>query len=53
MAAWANDELRKIAIAKLEGFSTDEITHSIGRSIPTVERRLRLIRDTWQQELLD
>lgn len=53
MGLLGDDELRQIAIAKLEGYSNEEIGRSIGRSVPTVERRLRLIRDTWQQELLD
>jgi len=47
-----DDELRRIAIGKLEGYSNEEIAKLIGRSIPTVERRLRLIRSIWQQELV-
>jgi len=46
-----DDELRTIATAKLHGDSNQEIADKIQRSIPTVERRLRLIRDTWQEEL--
>lgn len=48
-----DDELRRIAIGKLEGYSNEEIAAAIQRSVPTVERRLRLIRDTWQEELRD
>lgn len=42
-------ELRRIAILRLEGFSVAEIATSISRSVPTVERRLRLIRDKWAE----
>lgn len=48
-----DDELRTIAIAKLQGQSNDEIADEIGRSIATVERRLRLIRHAWRRELAD
>ena len=46
-----DQELRQIAIAKLNGYSNQEIADSIQRSLPTVERRLRLIRDQWGEEL--
>ena len=46
-----DDELREIALARLEGFTNVEIAGRIDRSVPTVERRLRLIRDTWQEVL--
>jgi DNA-directed RNA polymerase specialized sigma24 family protein len=48
-----DDELREIALAKLRGDSHGEIAEKIDRSLPTVERRLRLIRDLWREELLD
>lgn len=47
----ADDELRKIALMKLEGWTNDEIAQMIGRSSPTIERRLRLIREKWRNEL--
>ena len=43
-------QLRTIALLKLEGHTNDEIAARIGRSVPTVERRLRLIRQTWKEE---
>ncbi len=46
----ADDELRRIALLKLEGYTNEELAQRIGRSIPTVERRLRLIRETWKVE---
>jgi RNA polymerase sigma factor (sigma-70 family) len=44
-----DEELRRIALARLEGYSNAEIAGQIGRAEVTVERRLRLIRETWLQ----
>ena len=43
-----DEELKTIAIAKINGYTCREIADEIGRSVPTVERRLRLIRDKWR-----
>ena len=45
-----DDELRSIALLKLEGYTNEEIAASTGRSLPTVERRLRLIRSRWKEQ---
>ena len=45
-----DDFLRKVAIAKLDGYSNQEIADQTGKSLPTIERKLRLIRDTWSTE---
>ena len=42
-----NDEFREIVRMEAEGYSRAEIASSIGRSIPTVDRRLRRIREIW------
>ena len=42
-----DDELRKIAVWKMEGHTSDEIAVRLGCSMPTIERRLLLIRKTW------
>ena len=42
--------LREMAVAKLEGCSNQEIAERMDCALRTVERRLKLIRDTWQQE---
>ena len=47
----ADDELRQIALHKLEGCTNEEIARMIGRALPTVERRLRLIRKKWRREI--
>ena len=47
LLALLDDELREIALLKLEGYSHDEIAQQIGRSTRTVDRRLGLIREKW------
>ena len=49
----ADDQLRQIALDKLDGYSNEEIAQRIGRALTTVERRLRLIRKTWLKEIGD
>jgi DNA-directed RNA polymerase specialized sigma24 family protein len=48
-----DDELREIAIAKLNGESNQEIANKTQRSLPTIERRLRLIRGAWREAIED
>lgn len=45
--------LQAIARDQLAGFSQQEIAERNQISIPTVQRKLRLIRDKWNQELSD
>jgi DNA-directed RNA polymerase specialized sigma24 family protein len=42
-----DDDLRRIAVWKLEGFSVPEIAGKLGRSRRTVARRLGVIRRLW------
>jgi len=42
-------QLASIAQLKLEGRTNEEIALQINRSVVTVERRLKLIRDLWQK----
>jgi len=42
-------ELKRIAVAKLNGYSNSEIAVKLKRSVPTIERRLRLIRAIWNE----
>jgi DNA-directed RNA polymerase specialized sigma24 family protein len=46
----ADDELRQIAVLKLEGYTNEEIAERTGHSRPTIERRLRVIRVQWRGE---
>jgi DNA-directed RNA polymerase specialized sigma24 family protein len=47
LAALPDDELRSIAVWKMEGLTNEEIAAHLGCAAPTVERRLRLIRKAW------
>ena len=42
-----DDQLRRIAVWKLEGYSNAEIAGKLGKSDATVERKLKLIRELW------
>jgi DNA-directed RNA polymerase specialized sigma24 family protein len=44
-----DDDLREIALLKLEGRGDDEIAKHIGRSTRTVNRRVSLIREKWKR----
>ncbi|WP_372898205.1 sigma-70 family RNA polymerase sigma factor [Stieleria sp.] len=46
-------QLREIAVGKMEGLSNAELAQRLGCSERTIERRLHLIRETCQQELMD
>ncbi|MCA9245669.1 MAG: sigma-70 family RNA polymerase sigma factor [Planctomycetales bacterium] len=48
-----NEQLRKIATLRIEGYSIPEIAAETGISQRSVERKLQLIRGTWSQELSD
>jgi DNA-directed RNA polymerase specialized sigma24 family protein len=43
-----DDELREMVRLRLEGLSNKEIGNRLGRPLPTVERRFRLIRARWK-----
>jgi RNA polymerase sigma factor (sigma-70 family) len=45
-----NDDLATLAVAKMEGYTNEEIAKQLGCSVRTVERRLRLIRKKWKEE---
>jgi DNA-directed RNA polymerase specialized sigma24 family protein len=45
----SDDELRKIAIWKMEGCTSIEIAERLGKSLATIERRLKLIRMAWTE----
>ena len=42
-----DDQLRQIALCKMEGYTNEEIGVRLGVSLATVERRLALVRKTW------
>jgi DNA-directed RNA polymerase specialized sigma24 family protein len=42
-------DLREVAVWKLEGYTNAEIAGKLGRSLPTVERKLAAIRTIWKR----
>jgi DNA-directed RNA polymerase specialized sigma24 family protein len=46
----SEEQLRTIALLKLEGYTNDEIAGKLGYERVTVQRKLRLIRQIWAQE---
>lgn len=50
LASLKEPVLRKIAEFRLEGYANREIANHIGISVRSVDRKLRLIRDTWKRE---
>ena len=49
--ALEDDNLRKIALWKMEGCTNQEVADRLGYALTTVERRLRLTRKRWEKEL--
>jgi DNA-directed RNA polymerase specialized sigma24 family protein len=45
-----DDQLRSIAVRKMEGFKNEEIAALLDCAVSTVERRLKLIRDIWKED---
>jgi DNA-directed RNA polymerase specialized sigma24 family protein len=50
LALLEDDQLRHIAMRKLEGHTNSEIASELGCALATVERRLVLIRECWWAE---
>src|SRR5262249_18136719 len=42
-----SDELRLVAVSRMEGYSNEEIAAKLGCSVRKVERELNTIRDLW------
>src|SRR5262249_37746094 len=47
--ALGDDSRRAIAVAKMEGQTNEEIAARLGKSLPTVERKLHGIRSIWEK----
>jgi DNA-directed RNA polymerase specialized sigma24 family protein len=43
-----DEELRAVAVARMEGYTNAEVAERLGVAVCTVERRLKLIRKLWQ-----
>ena len=46
-----DDQLKQIAVMRMDGFLVDEIASQLGLSKRAVERRLQLIRRTWTEQV--
>jgi DNA-directed RNA polymerase specialized sigma24 family protein len=46
------NDLRRVALWKLEGFTNDEIAEKLGCAPRSVDRKVRLIRSLWERETL-
>lgn len=47
----ADADLCRIAVWKMEGFSTKEIATKMDRALRSIERKLKLIRQIWEREV--
>jgi DNA-directed RNA polymerase specialized sigma24 family protein len=43
------EELRRVALARLEGHTNEDIARALGRSVSTIERKLQVIRALWRE----
>jgi RNA polymerase sigma factor (sigma-70 family) len=46
-----DDRQRAVAVAKMEGYTNEEISKRINRALPTVERDLKRVRKIWSKEM--
>jgi DNA-directed RNA polymerase specialized sigma24 family protein len=49
MGLLLREDLRAVAVMKMEGYTNEEIAGRLGCALVTVERRLRLIRAAWER----
>lgn len=50
LEALPDPQLRTIALAKMEGYTNEEIATRLGVAPRTIERKLQLIRELWEPE---
>jgi RNA polymerase sigma factor (sigma-70 family) len=51
LVALDDDMHRTVAVAKLQGYTNEEIAKRIDRAVSTVERLLKRIREIWEKEV--
>ena len=51
LARIEDEDLKAIAIMKMEGYTIDEMSVKMGRAPATIERKLKVIRVLWQSDL--
>jgi DNA-directed RNA polymerase specialized sigma24 family protein len=47
-----DDQLRRVALLRIEGYAIEEIAAMIGISSRSIERKLQLIRRAWSRQLI-
>jgi len=52
MGLLRDDQLRKIAVSRIEGYTVVEIASELALSTRSIERKLQLIRNAWTRELI-
>jgi DNA-directed RNA polymerase specialized sigma24 family protein len=51
LASLQREDLQQLAVWKMEGYTIQEIADKMGCAARTVDRKLRLIRHLWEQEV--
>src|SRR5262245_33144245 len=51
LAKLGDEQLRLLVLRKMEGYTNEEVAAQLGCAPSTVERRLRLVRKRWENEL--
>lgn len=51
LAVLTDEQLRQLAVWKMEGYTNAEIAEKMGRAVPTVERKLARVRAIWKRTL--
>jgi DNA-directed RNA polymerase specialized sigma24 family protein len=49
LLAQLDDRLREVALLRLSGYSNEEIAEKVGRSVKSIERYMKMIREIWKQ----
>jgi DNA-directed RNA polymerase specialized sigma24 family protein len=52
MGLLRDDQLRRIALSRIEGYTIVEIADELTLSTRSIERKLRLIRNAWTKEFI-
>ena len=53
LALLGEPKLQQIATWKMEGYTNKEIAAKLDCGLRSIERKLRIIRDIWEQEIAD
>jgi DNA-directed RNA polymerase specialized sigma24 family protein len=44
-------ELEAVALARMEGYTVEEIAEQLGYALRSIKRKLQMIREIWEREL--